>query len=105
MSIYKASLRSVFGSEQGLLFPCVCLLALVLATVPVSAAPVVETMGPSSPLRGANGLAFDGQDRLLVASVIGRNITKLDRETGAVLDVIDDSLGVETPDDVAVGPD
>ncbi len=105
MSTYKTSLRSVFGSERGNLFHCVCLLALGLVTLPVFATPVVETLGPSSPLRGANGLAFDGQDRLLVASVIGRSITMLNRETGAVLDVIDDSQGVETPDDVAVAPD
>lgn len=57
-----------------------------------------------SPIHGANGLAFDQQDRLHIASVLGREIVVMDRRTGKILDRFGPALGVETPDDVTFGP-
>ncbi|MCK5377966.1 MAG: hypothetical protein KAJ78_01130 [Acidobacteria bacterium] len=57
-----------------------------------------------SPIHGANGLAFDTQDRLHIASVIGREIIVMDPGTGEILDRLGPDDGVETPDDITFGP-
>ncbi len=57
-----------------------------------------------SPIHGANGLAFDSQDRLHIASVMGREITVMDPRTGKILDRLGPDVGVETPDDITFGP-
>ncbi len=60
----------------------------------------------SGPMAGsANGIFFDGDNNLLVANVFGQTITKLDPETGEVLDRLDSTDLVAFPDDVTVGPD
>jgi sugar lactone lactonase YvrE len=56
-----------------------------------------------APIHGANGLAVDAEGRLLVASVFGSELVVLDPATGQILNRLD--IGVESPDDVAVGPD
>ena len=57
-----------------------------------------------SPIHGANGLAFDTQDRLHIASVLGREIVVMDPRTGKILDRFGPDVGVETPDDITFGP-
>lgn len=57
-----------------------------------------------SPIHGANGLAFDTQDRLHIASVMGREIIVMDPRTGEILDRLGPEVGVETPDDITFGP-
>lgn len=58
-----------------------------------------------APIHGANGLAVDTTDRLLVASALGGEIVALNRQTGKILERVGHSRGVDAPDDVAVGPD
>ncbi len=61
-------------------------------------------------IHGANGLAIDPSGRLLVASVFGGELVALDPQTGRILERLGHDLGgpgvgVDGPDDVAVGPD
>lgn len=58
-----------------------------------------------APIHGSNGLAVDHNGRLLVASGLGGQIVALDRCTGRVLERLGHEVGVDGPDDVAVGPD
>jgi len=58
-----------------------------------------------APIHGANGLAIDESGRLLVASVLGGELVALDPQTGQILDRLGHAVGVDGPDDVAVGPD
>jgi sugar lactone lactonase YvrE len=53
----------------------------------------------------ANGVHFDAEGRLWIASVIGRELIVLDPDSGTVLERYGPESGVETPDDVAIGPD
>ena len=53
----------------------------------------------------ANGLIFDKQNRLHIASLLGREIIVIDRESGHVLDRLTKEDGVESPDDLVFGPD
>jgi sugar lactone lactonase YvrE len=67
-----------------------------------------ETLVQGAPIHGANGLAVDGEGRVLVASGFGREIAVLDPETGEVVEHIGPIAGaidVGQPDDVAVAPD
>ncbi len=44
-----------------------------------------ERYGPSlPPLHSANGIMFDGQDRMHTAGVVGRGIAVMDTESGAI---------------------
>lgn len=58
-----------------------------------------------SPIHGANGLMFDGQDRLHIASAMGREIIVMDPDTGEILERLGTDKGVDWPDDLAFGPD
>lgn len=67
-----------------------------------------ELLVQGAPIHGANGVAVDGEGRVLVASVWGRGISVLDPDTGEIVERIGPTIGdVDTgsPDDVAVGPD
>ena len=55
-------------------------------------------------LHGSNGILFDHNDRLHIASVIGREIVIMDSRTGKIMDRLGTHAGVETPDDIAFGP-
>ncbi len=58
------------------------------------------------PLAGsANGVFFDEQDRLLVASVLGQRIRVLDPDTGDITDELGPEVGVVFPDDLTFTPD
>ncbi len=65
----------------------------------------VSALAEGAPIHGANGLAFDRDDRLHVASVLGNEIVAVDPETGEVVSTVGELHGVEGPDDVAFGPD
>ncbi|HMQ32254.1 MAG TPA: hypothetical protein PKD53_16100 [Chloroflexaceae bacterium] len=64
-----------------------------------------QVLARGAPLGGANGLSFDAQDRLHVASVGSRSIFVLDPDSGAVLERYGPDAGVEGPDDLTFGPD
>jgi sugar lactone lactonase YvrE len=74
---------------------------------PAAAAQVApaQVIARGAPIHGANGVMFDGKDRLHVASVGMRSIVAIDPETGAILDRIGPDRGVEGPDDLTFGPD
>jgi sugar lactone lactonase YvrE len=65
----------------------------------------VETFVEGSPLHGANGIIVDAQGRLNIASVAGREIVVMDRESGAIVDRIGPERGVEGPDDLIFDAD
>ena len=56
-------------------------------------------------IRMANGVAFDAEDRLYVANLLGREIIVFDSRTGDLLRRIGPDQGADGPDDLAVGPD
>lgn len=55
--------------------------------------------------QGANGIYFDDQDRLYVASVVSRLIGIVDTETGEIIETLGPKEGIEGPDDLTFGPD
>jgi len=58
-----------------------------------------------SPIKGANGLMFDKNDSLHIASVFGREIVVMDPKTGKILNRLGPDVGVEGPDDLTFGPE
>lgn len=78
---------------------------LVLAAAPSAAADEVRVVARGAEIRGSNGIAVGPDGNLYVASVSGREIVVMDRRSGRVLERLGAEVGVETPDDVAFGPD
>ncbi len=66
---------------------------------------VPQLIAQGSPIHGANGIMFDSNDRLHIASFLGREIVVMDPETGEILDKLGTDLGIEGPDDLTFGPD
>ncbi|NUS56028.1 MAG: hypothetical protein HOV66_14405 [Streptomycetaceae bacterium] len=93
----------------------------LLAATPGAAAPeTAQTTATDStysarylvqpnPLPSVNGMALDGQGHLYVAQALVNRITRIDLATGAAVRIADDTDPVgeslQSPDDVAVGPD
>jgi len=48
---------------------------------------------------------FDAQDRLYIASVVGRELVIMEPRSGRIIDRLGPDDGVETPDDLTFGPD
>ncbi|MEC8348749.1 MAG: hypothetical protein VXZ41_02420 [Pseudomonadota bacterium] len=65
----------------------------------------VEVIATGANIAGANGVGLGPDGHLYVASVLGSNMTVLDTESGAIVEVYDALDGVIGPDDVAFGPD
>lgn len=63
----------------------------------------VEALPPSSALHGANGMQFDAQGRLIVGSMMGGTISRVNIDTGTVETIVPSPLGIA--DDLAIGPD
>lgn len=85
--------------------------ALVVASTPSTAVEINKdfiqngrVLVEGSPLHGSNGLAFDANDRLHIASVLGREIVVMNPRNGKILDRLGPDVGVETPDDITFGP-
>jgi len=55
--------------------------------------------------KGANGMRFDANDLLYIASLKGNEIVVANASTGTTLKRLGLGQGVETPDDLAFGPD
>jgi sugar lactone lactonase YvrE len=89
------------------------ILVLAGAAVALTAAPhkaarpayTLRVLVKGAPIHGANGLAFDADDRLFVASVMGPEIVVMDPRNGRILERYGADAGVLNPDDVAFGPD
>lgn len=54
-----------------------------------------------APIHGTNGLAFDAQGKLTIASVLGREIVSINPRSGRILNRQGPDQGVDLPDDVA----
>nr|HRC87102.1 SMP-30/gluconolactonase/LRE family protein [Thermoanaerobaculia bacterium] len=79
---------------------------LALGSASALAGPAsVDLLTVGAAIRASHGMIFDRQNRLYVASVLGRSITVLDPDSGVILARIGPEQGVETPDDVAFTPD
>ncbi|MGI9606325.1 MAG: hypothetical protein ACR2P0_09335 [Acidimicrobiales bacterium] len=94
----------------------VAVVAMLASLIPVAAAAEstslqagVATENPvlveSGPLVGTNGIFFDADNNLWVASVFGGKISKVDPETGEILEQLGGESGVFFPDDLTIGPD
>ncbi|KAA3663964.1 MAG: hypothetical protein DWQ04_08135 [Chloroflexi bacterium] len=66
---------------------------------------IVKELVHGAPIHGTNGLAFDSQNHLYIASALGREIVMMNPRSGKILDRYGPSSGVEGPDDVTFGPD
>jgi sugar lactone lactonase YvrE len=88
-----------------LLFLVPCHSSLIDGPGRRSGASVTKLVRGSALSGGANGIFFDRRDRLYVASVFGREIVVMNRETGAILGRIGPENGVEVPDDLTFGQD
>jgi sugar lactone lactonase YvrE len=56
-------------------------------------------------VHGANGMAFDSEGQLHVASVFGDEIISIDPETGDLIGTIGANMQVVGPDEIAFGPE
>lgn len=65
----------------------------------------VEIIASGSPVRNANGIMFDSNDQLYVASVYGGEIIVLDPYTGEITKRLGIESGVKCPDDLVFGSD
>jgi sugar lactone lactonase YvrE len=64
-----------------------------------------EIIADGASVRNANGILFDSNAQLYVASVFGGEITVLDPETGKIKDRLGIESGVKCPDDLIFGLD
>ena len=58
-----------------------------------------------APTHGSNGIRFDSKNRLFIASMIGNEIIIMNPETGEFLERLGTERGIQSPDDLAFGPD
>jgi sugar lactone lactonase YvrE len=79
------------------------LIIMLLLLAPTTSQDVFVQGAPL--IGGSNGLFFDAENNLYVAQVLGRAISKINPETGEILEQLGEEEGVFFPDDVAVGPD
>jgi len=63
----------------------------------------VETLTPPTPLHGANGMHFNADGDLIVGSMMGGTISKVNIKSGLVETIVPSPLGIA--DDLAIGPD
>jgi sugar lactone lactonase YvrE len=91
----------------------VLLVVFSLLVVVVSVRAQVQDVGTvttkvlvrGAPVHGTNGLAFDDQGHLYVASALGQEIVIMDPQTGKILERSGPEDRVVGPDDLAFGPD
>src|SRR5262245_46329240 len=85
----------------------ILVLVSAIGSLPASAAaaaPGEQVLTRGAALHGANGMMFDRQDRLHIASVAGREIVVMDPQSGAILNRLGPDRGVEGPDDLTFRP-
>ncbi|WP_437675826.1 hypothetical protein [Sorangium sp. So ce131] len=64
-----------------------------------------STLVEGARIHGTNGMNVGPDGRLYVASFLGSEIAVVNRRSGAIVDRLDGSDGVEGPDDLTFGPD
>lgn len=87
----------------------VTLLSLIGKSVTVNAIEPFEAEGKymvqGAPIHGANGIYFDSDNMLHIASISGREIVVMNPETGEIIERLGVEKGVEGPDDLIIGLD
>lgn len=81
------------------------ILTLVSLTAAQDAPFVLREIAVGAPIHGANGLYFDAQDDLYIASVGGQEILVMNRLNGQIINRLGPAAGVQGPDDLTFGPD
>jgi sugar lactone lactonase YvrE len=65
----------------------------------------VRVLARGAALHGSNGISFDRDDRLWIASVLSNELIAMDPRTGMVRQRVGPDRGVAGPDDLTFGPD
>jgi sugar lactone lactonase YvrE len=65
----------------------------------------VDLLTLGNEIRGVYGMTIDSHDRLWVTSFLGRDILRIDKRTGKILQRFTNDDGIETPDDVDFSAD
>ena len=94
---------TIFLSLFALLAGCAPEPAPESKALPTAGNHTVEALVPGSAMHGVHGLAFNADDELFGASLMGYSIYKIDRETGEVTTEVGFPFG--NSDDLAFGPD
>ena len=81
------------------------ILVVILLTAAGDAPFVLREITSGSPIHGANGLYFDAQDNLYIASFAGKEILVMNPRNGKIVNRLGAEAGVVTPDDLTFGPD
>ncbi|HEX6033551.1 MAG TPA: hypothetical protein VFY83_03915 [Anaerolineales bacterium] len=81
------------------------IITAVFLTAALNVPFVLKEIVRGSPIHGANGLNFDADDNLYIASVWGREILVMNLLNGQIIDRLGTGVGVEGPDDLTFGPD
>lgn len=83
----------------------ILLIVMTFLTAAGSTPVVLKEIATGGSIHGANGIMFDENDRLHIASVFGREILVMDPKNGKIIDRLGPDKGVEGPDDLTFGPD
>ncbi len=70
-----------------------------------AAATETRVIAKGAPIHGANGIMFDEEDNLYIASVVGREIVVINSRNGKIINRLGPEVGVDCPDDLVFGPD
>jgi sugar lactone lactonase YvrE len=108
----RVGARAFWGAPHRAALPALCVALLASGRLGASgdarwqAGPAdVSVLVHGAPLHGANGLSLGPSSKLYVASALGREIVVMDKGSGQILERYGRADGVETPDDLAFGPD
>jgi len=105
MSVWTLKVKGVQKMKRYLVTIVVLVLLLSMSGKLQAQSVSPQIIAQGAPIHGANGVAFDSNDQLYIASVGGREIVMMDPDTGQILDRLGVEVGVESPDDLTFGPD
>jgi len=66
---------------------------------------VLKVIARGANLHGANGIDIGPDGNLYVGSVVGLDITVMDKQNGKIVNRLSNEVGVKGPDDLVFGPD
>lgn len=66
---------------------------------------ILKVIARGANLHGANGIDIGPDGNLYVASVVGLDITVMDKQNGKIVNRLSNEVGVKGPDDLVFGPD